>query len=75
MCKSDKCVVGFVLVKMDFRVCGEIYSSSGFFNRVPWYPSVPQNMWWGYVSFKSSVKFLVFFRENDYLLQYVDASL
>ena len=24
LCKSNKRVVGFVLVKMDFRVCGEI---------------------------------------------------
>jgi len=24
MCKTNKYVVGFVLVKMDFRVCGEI---------------------------------------------------
>jgi len=24
LCKSNKCVVGFVLVKMDFHVCGEI---------------------------------------------------
>ena len=22
LCKSNKCVVGFVLVKIDFRVCG-----------------------------------------------------
>jgi len=24
LCKSNKCVDGFVLVKMHFRVCGEI---------------------------------------------------
>ena len=24
LCKSNKCVIGFVLVKMDFRVCGEL---------------------------------------------------
>jgi len=28
LCKFNKCVIGFVLVKMDFRVCGEIKSSS-----------------------------------------------
>jgi len=30
------------------------YSATG----VPWNPTVPQNMWWGYVSFMGSSFFL-----------------
>ena len=47
------------------------YSST----RVPLNPSIPQNMWWAYVSFKGSVGVSRFFRGNDFLLHYVDASL
>ena len=43
--------------------------------RVPWNPSIPLNMQWGYVSFKGSVRVSRFFRGNDFLRQYVDASL
>ena len=42
---------------------------------VPWNPSVYQNVYRGYVSFKGSVRVPRFFRGNDFLLHYVDASL
>ena len=32
-------------------------------------------MWWGYVSFKGSMRVPRFFKGNDVLLQYVDAPL
>ena len=45
-----------MLVKIDFRVVDKYnlaqYTSTG----VPWKPSVPHNIYWGYVSFKGSVR-------------------
>jgi len=47
------------------------YSATG----APRNPTVPPNMWWGYVSFKGAVRVPQFFCGNDFLLQYVDGSL
>jgi len=75
MCKSNKCVVEFVLIKIDFRACGEIQSSSVFFNRGFAVPQSSTKHVVGFVSFKGSVRVPHFFKGNDILLHYVDASL
>jgi len=60
---------------MDIRVCGEIQFSTVFFNRGSWNPSIPQKHVVGLREFQGFREGSSFFRGNDFLLPFVDASL